>query len=137
VAAKRDNDLEKQRTYDDSLAFWEELVMDVVRAIRNDKDWKRKHLSNRLGIEDYELRNMERGHRQVRMGEFFLLAQALQVDPEWLIHEVMSRKGDEIRLWMQMKIAENKQPDDQKATRNTELEKLDWPAPTPKESPQD
>jgi transcriptional regulator with XRE-family HTH domain len=101
VAAKVNKQQKKEGPYKEALAFWDGLVGRTLKSIRHDRDFKRKKIAAHLGLEDYNVRNMERSHRRVRAGDLFLFAAIWRIDPIWLVKEILRRNEDEIRRWLQ------------------------------------
>jgi len=85
VAAKLNKEQKKDGPYKDALRILGWTDWKDSQSIRNDRDFKRKKIAAHLGLEDYNVRNMERSHGKIRAGDLFCSQRSGELSPRWLI----------------------------------------------------
>ena len=98
MAAKIDKERKTQGTYEEAAAFFEEVVCKAIQSIRQER-LGRKELANRLGLTDENIRNMERGHRDILVADLILLSIGMEKKPEMMLEEILRRFSEEISNW--------------------------------------
>lgn len=88
--------LEKDR------ARWERVAGIVLAGTRRDLEVSQRELAHRLGWSRNMIANIETGRRSMNLGEFIIVARALNVGPEILLQRILrwghSRRPDSQRL---------------------------------------
>ena len=64
----------------------------VLRALRDDADLTRAQLAQRVGYDEEQIKNIELGHRSIRLEDVVTWALALDKDPERILLEVLRWK---------------------------------------------
>jgi transcriptional regulator with XRE-family HTH domain len=98
VAAPTDKGRKTKDTYEEEVGFLNEIVCKGFQSVRHER-LGRKKLGNRLGLTDENIRNMERGRRQISVGDLILLSIGLEKRPEVVFEEIMRRFGEELSNW--------------------------------------
>ena len=75
--------LEKER------AHWEHVAGIVLAGTRRDLDVSQRELAHRLGWSRNMIANIETGRRSMNLGEFIIVARALNVGPEILFQRIL------------------------------------------------
>lgn len=81
---------------------WEHVAGVVLAGTRRDLDVSQRELAHRLGWSRNMIANIETGRRSMNLGEFIIVARALNVGPEILLQRILrwghSRRPDSQRL---------------------------------------
>jgi transcriptional regulator with XRE-family HTH domain len=67
----------------------ERIIVAVLKAGREDLDVSRAELADRLGWKPEQIAELEIGRRVGRPADVILIARALGIEPEKLLHRVM------------------------------------------------
>jgi transcriptional regulator with XRE-family HTH domain len=83
-------------------ARWERVAGIVLAGTRRDLEVSQRELANRLGWSRNMIANIESGRRSMNLGEFIIVAHALNVGPEILLQRILrwghSRRPESQRL---------------------------------------
>ncbi len=83
-------------------ACWEHVAGVVLAGTRRDLDVTQRELARRLGWSRNMIANIETGRRSMNLGEFIIVARALNVGPEILLQRILrwgnSRRPDSQRF---------------------------------------
>ena len=79
------------KAFADDRAFYEQIVRKGLKSIWSDNDLKPKKVANLLGIKTRTVVNIRTGHRKISAADIFIIAKALDVDPAWLVEEILRR----------------------------------------------
>jgi DNA-binding XRE family transcriptional regulator len=86
--------------YPQAVAALDNILRRGLKSIRAEH-FKRKEFARRLGLPVQSVINIERGHRNLRAAELFLLAFVMNEEPAWVVNEILRRFETEIGSWRQ------------------------------------
>lgn len=69
----------------------EHVVRAVFKDSREDSDVSQKELARRMQLTRNVIANIETGRRAVLMADFVMIAKALNIHPERLLHRILQR----------------------------------------------
>jgi transcriptional regulator with XRE-family HTH domain len=84
------------KAFSDDRVFWEGIVRKGLKSIWGDDDLNPKKVANLLGVKSRTVVNIRSGHRKISAADLFIIAKSLDVQPEWLIEEIIRRNRREI-----------------------------------------
>jgi hypothetical protein len=99
VAAKTNARRKTEKSYEEEVAFFDKIVRDAFQSIRSER-LSRKALAHRVGLTEDMLRNMERGHRKMGVGDLMVLSVAMRKIPNRVLEEIQRRFAEEIEKWL-------------------------------------
>jgi transcriptional regulator with XRE-family HTH domain len=87
-------------TYEQAVAGLTAILLRGLKSIRSEHIG-RKAFARRLNLPVQSVINIERGHRNLRAAELFLLAFVMNEEPAWVVNEILRRFETEIGSWRQ------------------------------------
>jgi transcriptional regulator with XRE-family HTH domain len=70
--------------------YWQRAIVRAFKALREDADLDRKELGESMGLTYSQIVNIENGRRAVGLIDFFMLAQALDLEPGEVLGRIVS-----------------------------------------------
>ena len=86
-------------TYDKTVFPLEQIILRGLNSIGREHFSNRKAIATLQGLPVTVIDNFERRHRRLLAAELFMIAFAMNMSPEWVVHEIVKRCESDIAQW--------------------------------------
>jgi len=80
--------IKRKREVQKELARWKAAVLKATKALRTDADLTQAELASLLGLTRWQIVNLERGHRAIKVMELLEIALVCDVTPRNLTAQI-------------------------------------------------